>query len=133
MDSYYCMANQPGANTVATSFTLPRQLYEALQQKALAELTNQSDIVRRALLRYLEPAERAAVLRQISAQWGVGRAVPARRGKRFIPRPNTQGLPASKVRLRARPHAMLSSRAASAARASLPRALALIRRGHPGP
>lgn len=60
------MANQPGENTVATSFTLPRPLYRALKQKATREITNQSDIVRRALMNYLPPEEREMVLKEIS-------------------------------------------------------------------
>jgi hypothetical protein len=59
------MPNQPGENTVATSFTLPRALLQALQRKAKIEMTNQSDIVRRALMNYLPESERASVLREL--------------------------------------------------------------------
>ncbi len=59
------MANQPDENTVATSFTLPRQLFAAVKRKAKSELTNQSDIVRRALMNYLPLDERRAVLKEI--------------------------------------------------------------------
>jgi len=59
------MANQPDPNTVATSFTLPRQLFAAVKRKAKKEMTNQSDIVRRALMNYLTPEERATVLKEI--------------------------------------------------------------------
>ena len=60
------MANQPDPNTVATSFTLPRQLFAAVKRKAKSEMTNQSDIVRRALLNYLPATEREMVLREIT-------------------------------------------------------------------
>jgi len=59
--------NQPDENTVATSFTLPRPLFSALQRKAKMEMTNQSDVVRRALMNYLPADERAMVLRDLDA------------------------------------------------------------------
>lgn len=55
------MPNQPGENTVATSFTLPRDLLEAVEAHAAKEMTNKSDIIRRALMNYLSPAEREQV------------------------------------------------------------------------
>jgi len=56
------MANSPHPETVTVSFTLPRSLQEAVEQRAKASLTNKSDIIRRALLDYLSPSERAAVM-----------------------------------------------------------------------
>ncbi len=61
------MANQPDPNTASTSFTLPRQLFAALERKAKAGMTNKSDIVRKALMNYLTPAERAQVEYEIAA------------------------------------------------------------------
>lgn len=55
------MPNQPSENTVATSFTLPRDLLEAVEALAAKEMTNKSDIIRRALMNYLSPAEREQV------------------------------------------------------------------------
>ncbi len=60
------MPNQPGPNTVATSFTLPRDLLRAVNSKASREMTNKSDIIRRALMNYLSPVERAEVNREIA-------------------------------------------------------------------
>jgi len=61
------MPNAPDPNTVATSFTLPRQLFAALKKKAKLEMTNQSDIVRRALLNYLPCEEASAIKAEIAA------------------------------------------------------------------
>lgn len=60
------MPNQPGQNTKATSFTLPKELLEALERKAKMEMTSQSNIIRRALMEYLPPEERQAVIRQLN-------------------------------------------------------------------
>jgi hypothetical protein len=56
------MANSPHPETVTVSFTLPHSLAAAVEQRAKASLTNKSDIIRRALLEFLSPAERAAVM-----------------------------------------------------------------------
>jgi len=60
------MANQPDPNTVATSFTLPRQLFDAVKRNARMGMTNQSDIVRKALMNYLPENEREMVLKEIA-------------------------------------------------------------------
>ena len=60
------MPNRPAPNTVTASFTLPRELFAALRNQAIREMTNQSNIIRRALMKYLSPEERAAVERQRS-------------------------------------------------------------------
>lgn len=60
------MPNQPGPNTVSTSFTLPSYLLEAVEKLAASEMTGKSDIIRRALMNYLTPVERARVQRQVS-------------------------------------------------------------------
>ena len=56
------MPNQPGQDTVTISFTLPRALNAALEARAAREMTNKSDIIRRALMNHLTPEERANVL-----------------------------------------------------------------------
>lgn len=56
------MANSPHPETVTVSFTLPRSLAQAVETRAKSSLTNKSDIIRRALLDYLSPAERALVM-----------------------------------------------------------------------
>jgi predicted transcriptional regulator len=53
------MANVPHPETVTVSFTLPKALAEAVDRLARQNLTNKSDIIRRALLAFL-PAEEAA-------------------------------------------------------------------------
>ena len=60
------MPNQPAPNTVATSFTLPRDLLSVVERVAKKNLTNKSDIIRRALMNYLAPAERAWVQQQVA-------------------------------------------------------------------
>ena len=56
------MANQPAENTVTASFTMPEALLAAVKAKARREMTNQSDIIRRALMNSRSPSERAEVL-----------------------------------------------------------------------
>lgn len=55
------VANKPHADTVAICFTLPRALLALIERRAASELTNKSDIVRRAMLNYLSPEERAQI------------------------------------------------------------------------
>jgi metal-responsive CopG/Arc/MetJ family transcriptional regulator len=62
------MPNRPARNTVTASFTLPRELFAALKNEAIREMTNQSNIIRRALMKYLSPEERAVVERERSAR-----------------------------------------------------------------
>ena len=63
------MANSPHADTVTVSFTMPRSLSDAVERHAKQNLTNKSDIIRRALLAYLPPNEaaeiRGAVMRDV--------------------------------------------------------------------
>jgi len=47
------MSNQPAANTVSMSFTLPRDLAIVVDRMAKRQMTNKSDIIRRALLAYI--------------------------------------------------------------------------------
>jgi Arc/MetJ-type ribon-helix-helix transcriptional regulator len=61
------MPNQPKPGTVATSFTLPKDLLDAVEAHAAKEMTNKSDIIRRALMNYLSPAEREYVSRSLRA------------------------------------------------------------------
>lgn len=60
------MPNQPGSQTVSTSFTLPRHLLDLVETCATRELTNKSDIIRRALLNFLTPEERSRVKEEIA-------------------------------------------------------------------
>jgi Arc/MetJ-type ribon-helix-helix transcriptional regulator len=60
------MPNQPAQATVTISFTLPRALAEAVAREARLAMANKSDIVRRALMAWLSPEERDAVLREIA-------------------------------------------------------------------
>lgn len=59
------MPNTPAENTVSTSFTLPRELMDALKLRAKSQMTNTSELIRRALMNYLSEDERAAVLRDM--------------------------------------------------------------------
>lgn len=67
------MPNQPGADTVTVSFTLPRALSDAVNARAKREMTNKSDIIRRALLAYVDPVERAQILRDAGVEYEVNK------------------------------------------------------------
>jgi len=70
---YYAgMPNQPAQDTVTISFTLPRALNEAIESESRNTLSNKSDIIRRALMAHLTPAERAAVLKETSMSYKSG-------------------------------------------------------------
>ncbi len=60
------MPNKPAEDTVSVSFTLPRILAEAVEERAKTAMTNKSDIIRRALMNYLTEPERTMVLQEIS-------------------------------------------------------------------
>jgi hypothetical protein len=60
------MPNKPAEGTVSVSFTLPRILSEKVEERAKIEMTNKSDIIRRALMNYLTEAERVMVLQEIA-------------------------------------------------------------------
>ena len=51
------MPNQPAQDTITISFTMPRHLDEAVEARAKAEMTNKSDIIRRALKHWLGTEE----------------------------------------------------------------------------
>ena len=78
------MANQPGENTVSTSFTLPRQLFDAVRRRAKSSMTNQSDIVRRALMNYLSDEEREGVLREINSDKPTAAVAVAAKKVRYV-------------------------------------------------
>jgi metal-responsive CopG/Arc/MetJ family transcriptional regulator len=59
------MANSPHPETVTVSFTLPRELAAAVEQRARRNLTNKSDIIRRALLNYLSPEEAQQIMSSV--------------------------------------------------------------------
>lgn len=63
------MPNQPSADTVTVSFTLPKALSDAVNARARRDLTNKSDIIRRALMDYLDPATRAAIVQEMTAEY----------------------------------------------------------------
>jgi metal-responsive CopG/Arc/MetJ family transcriptional regulator len=48
------MPNSPAKDTVRISFTLPRKLNQLIEDRANAEMTNISDIIRRALRTYFD-------------------------------------------------------------------------------
>lgn len=56
------MANSPHPDTVTVSFTLPRPLADAVKKRAKMNLTNQSDIIRRALLAYIPEEEAKEIM-----------------------------------------------------------------------
>jgi hypothetical protein len=62
------MPNQPAPQTITVSFTLPRELGAVVDRYAKRQMTNKSDIIRRALLAYIpqEEAERIMVLMESS-------------------------------------------------------------------
>ena len=57
------MANQPHPETVTVSFTLPRELAASVSKHARSNLTTKSDIIRRALLKYIPAEEAAEIMR----------------------------------------------------------------------
>jgi len=61
------MPNQPDRNTITVSFTLPRHLDDAVEARASREMTNKSDIIRRALRNYLTTFERARIDAEMGA------------------------------------------------------------------
>jgi hypothetical protein len=70
LKNYYtrCVANSPHPNTVTVSFTLPKAMADAVTRRAKLELTNKSDIIRRALMAYLPPQEVAAIKHSIAQE-----------------------------------------------------------------
>lgn len=55
------VANKPALYTRSTSFTLPVELFEAVKRLAGLRMTDVSDVIRKALMNYLSPAERRDV------------------------------------------------------------------------
>lgn len=70
------MANSPHPDTVTVSFTLPRPLAEAVSEIAKKEMTNKSDIIRRALLDYISPAQKAAIVQEVVGIYEVKNSTP---------------------------------------------------------
>lgn len=62
------MPNQPSKDTVTVSFTLPRALSKAVNDRAKRDLTNKSDIIRRALMSYLDDDTRASILDMLALE-----------------------------------------------------------------
>lgn len=65
------MANSPHAETVTVSFTLPRQLSDAVNEMAKREMTNKSDIIRRSILAYLPPGVSAQIVADVAGVYTV--------------------------------------------------------------
>lgn len=65
------MANSPHPETVTVSFTLPRQLSEAVNAMAKREMTNKSDIIRRAILAYLPSEQSAQIVLEVAGVYPV--------------------------------------------------------------
>ncbi len=59
------MPNQRGKGIINVSFTMPKALADAVEQKARKEFTNRSDLVRRAVLSYLGPEEAEEIRRSV--------------------------------------------------------------------
>lgn len=55
------MPNKPASGTVTVSFTLPRMLAEQVELISRRQLTNKSELIRRALMEYLPDDVRLAV------------------------------------------------------------------------
>jgi metal-responsive CopG/Arc/MetJ family transcriptional regulator len=70
------MANSPHPDTVTVSFTLPRPLAEAVNDVAKKEMTNKSDIIRRALIAYLPPAVSASIVQEVVGVYSVKNSNP---------------------------------------------------------
>jgi len=73
------VANSPHPDTVTVSFTMPREMVAALDRRAKMELTNKSDIIRRALLAYLPSSEAAAIRASVYKENQTSRAKSAKR------------------------------------------------------
>ena len=63
---------------------MPRELSEAVDRRAKLELTNKSDIIRRALLAFLPPAEAARIRQMVIGQpaSGSGKSAAPKFGKK---------------------------------------------------
>lgn len=55
------MPNQRAAGIVNVSFSMPQSMADTLESRARIEMTNRSEIVRRAVMAYLSPSERARI------------------------------------------------------------------------
>lgn len=67
------MANSPHQDTVTVSFTMPREMAAAIDRRAKMDLTNKSDVIRRALLAYLPASEAAAIRQSVFSESPKGR------------------------------------------------------------
>lgn len=56
------MPSQRAAGIVNVSFTMPAGMKRALEARARRDMTNKSEIVRRAIMAYLPPAEASAIM-----------------------------------------------------------------------
>lgn len=65
------MANSPHPETVTVSFTLPRQLSEAVNALAKRSMTNKSDIIRRAIMAYLPAEQSAQIVQDVAGVYAV--------------------------------------------------------------
>lgn len=61
------------------SFTMPEKMAEALDQRARAEMTNKSELVRRAVLAFLSPSEAAEIRRSVMNEESGSSPMPAQK------------------------------------------------------
>lgn len=66
------MPNQPSTRTVTVSFTMPKVLAGQIDRLAKRQMTNKSEIIRRALMEYLPTEMRATVADAIVADEEAG-------------------------------------------------------------
>jgi metal-responsive CopG/Arc/MetJ family transcriptional regulator len=59
------MPNQRASGIVNVSFSMPGEMANALERRAKMEMTNKSEIVRRAIMAFLTPQEVASIKQSI--------------------------------------------------------------------
>lgn len=59
------MPNAPAKTTVTASFTMPEGLMKAVTRVAKRQMTNKSEVIRRALMEYLPEDEQKKVMAEI--------------------------------------------------------------------
>jgi len=59
------MPNKRAAGIVNVSFTMPASMAEMLESRARRDMTNKSEIVRRAIMGYLSPSETASIMSSV--------------------------------------------------------------------
>jgi hypothetical protein len=62
------VANQRAAGIINVSFTMPAKMAAALERRARQDMTNKSEIVRRAIMAYLPENEAKALLESVLAE-----------------------------------------------------------------